>query len=89
MVKNYGHQLDGCPNRITEEGGMRRKSIGSTHSACAMKIPAKRRNKFFLDSYGRYTPKLDPQLLNAATQVERNRIAALIELQEGPARHLQ
>ena len=54
-----------------------------------MKIPAKRRNKFFLDSYGRYTPKLDPEILNAATQVERNRIAALIELQEGPARHLQ
>ena len=52
-------------------------------------LPAKRRSKFFLDSYGRYTPKLDPQLLNAATQAERNRIAALIELQEGPARHLQ
>ena len=27
------------------------------------RLPAKRRNKFFLDSYGRYTPKLDPQLL--------------------------
>ena len=52
-------------------------------------LPAKRRNKFFLDSYGRYMPKLDPQILNAATQVERNRIAALIELQEGPGRYLQ
>ena len=47
------------------------------------RLPAKRRNKFFLDSYGRYMPKLDPEILNAATQVERNRIAALIELQEG------
>ena len=31
------------------------------------RLPAKRRGKFFLDSYGRYTPKLDPQLFNAAT----------------------
>ena len=52
------------------------------------RIKAVRRNKFFLDSYGRYTPKLDPEILNAATQVERNRIAALIELQEGPGRHI-
>ena len=51
-------------------------------------VKAVRRNKFFLDSYGRYTPKLDPEILNAATQVERNRIAALIELQEGPGRFL-
>ena len=51
-------------------------------------VRAVRRNKFFLDSYGRYTPRLDPELLNAATQVERNRIAALIELQEGPGRFL-
>ena len=52
------------------------------------RLPAKRRNKFFLDSYGRYTPKLDPELLNAATNAERNRIASLIELQEGPGRLL-
>ena len=52
------------------------------------RLPAKRRNKFFLDSYGRYTPMLDPEMLNAATQVERNRIAALIELPEGPGRFL-
>ena len=50
---------------------------------------AVRRNKFFLDSYGRNLPTLDPEILNAATRVERQRIAALIELQEGPGRHLQ
>ena len=49
-----------------------------------MKTPAKRRNDSSWIRYGRYTPKLDPRVLNAATQVERNRIAALIELQEGP-----
>ena len=67
------------------------KSIDRIHCASLMKIDrikAVRRNKFFLDSYGRYTPKLDPEILNAATQVERNRIAALIELQEGPGRHI-
>ena len=47
-----------------------------------------RRSRFFLNSYGRYTPKLDPEILNAATQIERNRIASLIELQEGPGRFL-
>ena len=86
VVKNYGTNKFAARNRIRR--GRQRRFDGSIHSACAMKIPDKRRNKFFLDSHGRYTPKLDPEIPNAATQVERNRIAALIELQEGPGRHL-
>ena len=75
--------------RKTRHSGDVRVWASQLQGADMTRLPAKRRNKFFLDSYGRYTPELDPQLLNAATQVERNRIAALIELQEGPARHLQ
>ena len=76
------------PDAIGSREAISAAPLTASVALALMKIPAKRRNKFFLMSYGRYTPKLDPQLLNAATQAERNRIAALIELQEGPGRFL-
>ena len=42
-----------------------------------------------LSAFARLMQDMDPELINAATRAERHRIAALIELQEGPGRFLQ
>ena len=47
-------------------------SVPLTHE---MHGTGRSRNKFFLDSHGRNMPTLDPEILNAATRVERQRIA--------------
>ena len=41
-----------------------------------------------LVAFARLMKDMDPEIINAATRAERNRIAALIELQEGPGRFL-
>ena len=41
-----------------------------------------------LAAFARLMQDMDPEIINAATRAERHRIAALIELQEGPGRFL-
>ena len=41
-----------------------------------------------LTAFARLMQDMDPEVINAATRAERHRIAALIELQEGPGRFL-
>ena len=41
-----------------------------------------------LAAFARLMQDMDPEVINAATRAERHRIAALIELQEGPGRFL-
>ena len=42
-----------------------------------------------LMNFARLMQDMDPEIIQAATRAERHRIAALIELQEGPGRFLQ
>jgi hypothetical protein len=54
-----------------------------------MKTPSPQRNRIDdLTAYARLMQDMDPEVINAATRAERHRIAALIELQEGPGRFL-
>ena len=55
-----------------------------------MKTPSPERNRLDeLTAFARLMKDMDPEVINAATRAERHRIAALIELQEGPGRYLQ
>jgi hypothetical protein len=54
-----------------------------------MKMPSPQRNRLDdLTAFARLMQDMDPEVINAATRAERHRIAALIELQEGPGRFL-
>ena len=54
-----------------------------------MKTPNPERNRIDeLTAFARLMKDMDPELINAVTRAERHRIAALIELQEGPGRFL-
>jgi hypothetical protein len=54
-----------------------------------MKTPSLERNRIDdLTAFARLMQDMDPEVINAATRAERHRIAALIELQEGPGRFL-
>ena len=68
-------------------------SSGSTthqpHDLPQMKPPSTERNRIDdLATFARLMRDMDPEIINAATRAERHRIAALIELQEGPGRFL-
>ena len=54
-----------------------------------MTTPQERNRIDELATFARLMKDMDPEVINAATQAERHRIAALIELQEGPGRFLQ
>ena len=65
------------------------KSIDRIHCASLMKMPSPERNRLDeLTAFARLMKDMDPEIINAATRAERHRIAALIELQEGPGRFL-
>ena len=65
------------------------KSIDRIHCASLMKTPSPERNRLDdLTAFARLMKDMDPEVINAATRAERHRIAALIELQEGPGRFL-
>ena len=49
-----------------------------------MTAPQERNRIDDLTAFARLMKDMDPELINAATRAERHRIAALIELQEGP-----
>ncbi len=53
-----------------------------------MTAPQERNRIDELAAFARLMKDMDPEIINAATRAERNRIAALIELQEGPGRFL-
>ena len=64
-------------------------SIDHDHCASLMKMPAPERNRLDdLTAFARLMQDMDPEVIQAATRAERHRIAALIELQEGPGRFL-
>ena len=53
-----------------------------------MTAPQERNRIDELTAFARLMRDMDPEVINAATRAERHRIAALIELQEGPGRFL-
>ena len=53
-----------------------------------MKTPTERNRIDDLTAFARLMQDMDPEVINAATRAERHRIAALIELKEGPGRFL-
>ena len=53
-----------------------------------MTAPQERNRIDELTAFARLMQDMDPEVINAVTRAERHRIAALIELQEGPGRFL-